>query len=190
MLPVMEGTLHPLAMPVEALDLFAGLLSQVEAGPTEQFYSRMAAAVCRVADMRRAVIFAYDDQRRLVRAMGSHGIDLQLFAGASPTTEQVAVARRALGEDVVVEITDVERELPEEFHHLLEQGLVVCIPMAAGGRWIGVIVADRAADQGPLTGSQRYSLWSLGKVAGLAAGARNAAREHELARRLSERIDF
>ena len=92
-------------MPVEALDLFAGLLSQAEAGPTEQFYSRMAAAVCRVAGMRRAVIFAYDDERRLVRAMGAHGIELALFAGASPTAEQVAVARRALAEDTVVEVT-------------------------------------------------------------------------------------
>src|SRR4051794_20395385 len=188
---MVSEALHPLALPIEALDLFAGLLSQAEAGPTEAFYSRMAAAVCRVADMSRAVIFAYDDERRLVRAMGAHGIDLALFAGASPTTEQVALARRALAEDRVVEVTgDIERELPQEFHHLLLHGLMVCIPMSAGGRWIGGIIGDRASERGPLTDSQRYTLWSLGKVAGLAAGARNAAREHELARRLSERIDF
>src|SRR4051794_16958503 len=188
---MVSEALHPLALPIEALDLFAGLLSQAEAGPTEAFYSRMSAAVCRVADMRRAVIFAYDDERRLVRAMGAHGIDLALFAGASPTTEQVALARRALAEDVVVEVTDdMERELPEESHHLLLHGVMVCIPMSAGGRWIGVIIGDRPAERGRLTDSQRYTLWSLGKVAGLAAGARNAAREHELARRLSERIDF
>ena len=191
MLPVMsDGSTQPVAMPVAAVDLFAGLLSQAEAGPTEQFYSRMAAAVCRVGGMRRAVIFAYDDQRRLVRAMGAHGIELALFEGAAPTAEQVRVARHALEDDVVVEITDVERELPEEFHHLLEGGLIACIPISAGGRWIGVVIGDRSAEQGPLTDAERYSLWSLGKVAGLAAGARNAAREHELARRLSERIDF
>jgi signal transduction histidine kinase len=192
MLPEMsEVTSQPLAIPIEALDLFAGLLSEAEAGPTESFYSRMAAAVCRVADLRRAVIFAYDDERRLVRAMGAYHLDLSLFAGASPTTEQVAIARQALAEDRVVEVTgDIERELPEEFHHLLLHGLMVCIPMSAGGRWIGVIIGDRPDGRGPLTESQRYTLWSLGKVAGLAAGARNAAREHELARRLSERIDF
>src|SRR3954471_4794513 len=96
---------QPLAIPIDALDLFAGLLSEAEAGPTESFYSRMAAAVCRVADMRRAVIFAYDDERRLVPAMGAHGIELSLFAGASPSAEQVALARRALAEDTVVEVT-------------------------------------------------------------------------------------
>src|SRR4051794_1288157 len=105
----------PLGMPVQVLDLFAQLLSEAEAATSEQFYSRMAAAVCRVGVLRRAVLFAYDDERRLVRAMGSHGIELDLFAGASPTTEQVAVARRALADDVVVEVTDdIERELPEE----------------------------------------------------------------------------
>jgi len=181
----------PLAMPVEALDRFAQLLSDAEAGTSEQFYSRMASAVCAVAALRRAVLFAYDDERRLVRAMGSHGIELELFAGASPTAEQVAVARRALADDTVVEVTeDIERELPEEFHPLLMHGVLICIPMSAGGRWIGVIIGDRPQDDGPLTEGQRYSLWSLGKVAALAAAARNATREHELARRLSERIDF
>jgi signal transduction histidine kinase len=181
----------PLGMPVQVLDLFAQLLTEAEAGTTAQFYSRMAAAVCRVGLLRRAVLFAYDDERRLVRAMGSHGIELELFSGASPTTEQVAIARRALAEDVVVEVTDdIERELPEEFHPLLMHGILICIPMAAGGRWIGVIVGDRPADRGPLTDGQRYTLWSLGKVAALAAAARNATREHELARRLSDRIDF
>jgi signal transduction histidine kinase len=178
-------------MPVETLDRFAQLLSDAEVGDSELFYSRMAAAVCSVAALRRAVLFAYDDERRLVRAMGAHNIDLQLFAGASPTAEQVAIARKALAEDVVVEVTEnIERELPEEYHPLLEKGLVVCIPMSAGGRWIGVIIGDRASEEGPLTEAERYSLWSLAKIAALAAAARNATREHELARRLAERIDF
>src|SRR6478609_9481644 len=172
MLQVMppEPPTGPLAMPVEALDLFAQLLSDAEAGTTEQFYSRMASATCRVAALRRAVLFAYDDERRMVRAMGAHGIELELFAGASPTAEQVAVARRALADDTVVEVTsDIERELPEEFHPLLLHGILICIPMSAGGRWIGVIIGDRAAEHGPLNEGQRYSLWSLGKVAALAA---------------------
>lgn len=180
----------PVAMPLGALDLFAQVLSEAEGGP-QRLYSRMAEATCRLGSMRRAVFFAYDDERREVRAMGSHGIALELFDGASPAANSVEVARRALADDVVVEMTgDVERELPEEFHHLLMHGLVVCIPMAAGGRGLGVIMADRDADLGPLTDAQRHSLWSLGKVAALAAGARNAAREHERSRQLADRLDF
>lgn len=187
--PDPDTTALPL-LPVGALDVFASLLSEAEAGPTDQFHSRLAAATCLLANMRRAVIFAYDGERRLVRAVGAHGLGLDLFTGASPTAEQVAVAARALAEDSVVQIEHVERELPEEYHHLLDGGLVVCIPMSAGGRASGVIIADRLAELGPLTGAQRHTLWSLGKIAGLAAAARFATREHELARRLSERIDF
>ncbi len=177
-------------MPVEAVDLFAKLLSEAEAGPTDAFYSRLAAATCLLGTMRRAVIFAYDGERRLVRAVGAHGVDLELFAGSSPTSVQVEVAARALRQDQVIEVEEVERELPEEYHALLDGGLVVCIPMSAGGRGSGVIVCDRLADLGPLTESQRHSLWSVGKIAGLAAAARLATHENELARRLSERIDF
>lgn len=180
----------PALLPVEALDVFASLLAEAEAGPTDQFHSRLAAATCLLANMRRAVIFAYDGERRLVRAVGAHGIGLELLSGASPTAEQVAFAGRALAQDSVVQIEHVEREVPEEFHHLLDGGLAVCIPMAAGGRGSGVIIADRLAELGPLTDGQRHTLWALGKIAGLAAAARLATREHELADRLSERINF
>jgi signal transduction histidine kinase len=184
-----DTTTKPL-MPVEAVDLFASLLSDAEAGATDAFYSRLAHATCLLADMRRVVIFAYDGDRRMVRAVGAYGIELEMFAGASPTAEQVAVAARALRSDAVIEVEHVERELPEAYHPLLDDGLVVLIPMSAGGRGIGVIAADRRAELGPLTNAQRHSLWSLGKIAGLAAAARHATHEHELARRLSERIDL
>ncbi len=184
-----DTTLKPL-MPVEAVDLFAALLSDAEAGATDAFYSRLADATCLLADMRRAVIFAYDGERRLVRAVGAHNLSLELFAGVSPTAEQVTLAADALRDDAVVVMEHMERQLPAEFHHLLDGGRVVCIPMSAGGRGIGVIVADRLAELGPLTNAQRHTLWSLGKIAGLAAAARHATHEHELARRLSERIDL
>ena len=183
-----DTTQKPL-MPVEAVDLFAKLLSDAEAGASDGFYSRLADATCLLADMRRAVIFAYDDERGRVRAVGAHGMALELFADVSPSREQVQLAADALKADAVVEMRHT-RQIPLEFHHHLDGGLVVCIPMSAGGRGIGVIVADRPAEAGALTNAQRHTLWSLGKIAGLAAAARHATHEHEQARRLSERIDL
>lgn len=182
----------PLTASVEALDVFTGLLSEVDAaGPSDGFYSRIAEATCELAAMRRAVIFVYDDDRREVRAVGAHGIDLSLFAELSPNPDTVSIARQALVEDRVVGVTGhVESNLPDEFLPLLEQGTLTCTPMSAGGRWFGVILADRAPDDGPVTDAQRHTLWSLGKVSALAAGARHATRQHELARRLAERIDL
>ncbi len=179
----------PLSAPVEALDLLSGLLAEAEAGTPQAFYSRMAEATCRLASMRRALIFVYDEEQAAVRAVGAHDISLAAFADASPTAAQVALARRALAEDRVVEVSEgVERELPEEFHPFLMEGTLTVTPISAGGRWVGVILADREPAAGPITDGQRHTLWSLGKVAALAATARMATHEHELARQLSERI--
>lgn len=179
----------PLTASVEAIDVLAGLLSEADAGSSDVFWSRLAEATCRLAAMRRAVLFVYEDERRSVRAVGSYGIDLKLFADASPTASQVDLAYVALSQDRVVEVAEhAERELPEEFHPLLMDGTFTCTPVSAGGRWVGVMVADRPREAGKLTDAQRHSLWTLGKLAGLVAGTRYASSQHERAQRLDERI--
>jgi len=63
---------------IGALELFVEVLSQSEAGSTaDDFYDRLCEAVCRLARMRRAVIFRYDSADRRVRAAGSHGMSIE-----------------------------------------------------------------------------------------------------------------
>ena len=182
---------QPRTAPVEALDVFAGLLSDAEAGPTDEFYSRMCEATCRLASMRRALIFVWDEERREVRVAGGHGISLVPFQDAVVTAESAAIAFRALSEDRVVEATGTfESEVPEEFLPLVGDGTLTCTPMSAGGRWYGVILADRPPDTGRLTEAERHTLWSLGKVAALAVSARRATRAQDTAHELSARIDL
>jgi len=182
---------QPLTAPVEALDVFAALLADAEAGATDEFYSRMSEATCQLAQMRRVLIFVYDEERREVVAVGAHAIDLELFSEASVTADSAAIAFRALSEDRVVEVSGgFEDELPAEFLPLVEDGTLTCTPMSAGGRWYGVILADRPPDAGPLTAGQRHTLWSLGKVAALAVSARRATRAQDNAVELSGRIDL
>ena len=46
---------------IDALETFVELLGRVEADPaTDDFYSRLCEATCKLADMDRAVIFRYD----------------------------------------------------------------------------------------------------------------------------------
>ena len=71
---------------------------------SDSFYDRLSEAVCRLAGMRRAVIFRYDETMRRVRAAGAHGMDVAPFAGAHVTVESAPIAARALAEDRVVEI--------------------------------------------------------------------------------------
>jgi len=178
---------------IDALETFVELLSRVETDPSaDDFYSRLCEATCRLADMDRAVIFRYDGARRAVRAAGAYGIDVETFENAQVTVETVQVARDSLVEDRVIEISaeTASEGVPEEFRQLLTESTLVCTPMAAAGRWLGVILSDRKPDRPPLSNSERYLLWSLGKTAALAAFARQATNKQAQARQLQERMDL
>ena len=98
--------------------------------------------------MRRAVIFAYDDERRLVRARRRPRHRPRAVRGRLADGRQARVARRRSRRIASWRSPTLERELPEAFHRLLQGGLLTCTPMAAGGRWFGVIIADRPPDAG------------------------------------------
>ncbi len=178
--------------PTEALGLFVQLLSEVEtATPTSaEFYNRLCEATCRLAHLRRAVIFLWDDARREVRAVGSRSVPLDVFSVTYVSTENVPIARAALADDRVVEAHEhFEEYMPAELVKLLRPRNLVCTPMSAGGQWFGALVAERESAQ-PLSEAERQTLWTLGKVAALASCARIATRQQERARWLSERIDL
>ena len=141
--------------------------------------------------MDRAVIFRYDGARRRVRAAGAYGIDLETFADAQVTVETVQVARDSLVEDRVIELSsELAEGVPDEYRTLITESTLVCTPMAAAGRWLGVILSDRKPDRPPLSDSERYLLWTLGKTAALAAFARQATNKQAQARQLQERMDL
>jgi signal transduction histidine kinase len=179
---------------VEALELFVGVLAQSGPGHVggDEFYAGLCDAICRLAGMRRALIFRYDDASRRVRAVGAHGLDLALFADAHVTVDTAPIAAEALRGDLVVEaIGDLRDQFPPEYAALVEEPLrLVCAPMAAAGRAIGVILADRTLSDPPIDATERQLLWTLGKAAALAAVARIVATEREASRQLEQRIDL
>ena len=173
--------------PIDSLNVFASLLGEVEtATPVGAFYNRLAEAVCRLGSMRRAVVFVYDDVARRVRVVGAHRLDLGVFDGHILAIETAPVAGRALALDQVIEGT--ADDLPEPYATALGIEYFACVPLAAGGRGFGVIIADRAART--LSATEREVLWSLGKVCALALSARLATRAQVDARHLADRIDL
>jgi signal transduction histidine kinase len=178
---------------IEALELFVEVLSQSERNATgDDFYDRLCEAVCRLARMRRAVIFRYDAARRRVRAAGAHGLDLEQFADAHVTVESAPFAAQALREDAVVEVVgDLAGQIPDEYMALFPEPVrLVCAPMAASDRAIGVILADRLMSAPPVEETERHLLWTLGKAAALASVARFVATSSEKANQLEQRIDL
>ena len=183
---------HAPAVRIDALEMFVDLLARVEEdGSSDAFYGRLCEAACELTSMDRAVIFRYDEAQRRVRAAGTHNLPLELFAGVHFTVESAAIARQALEEDRVLDVPGEHAgsSCPRPYRDLLRDGLLVCTPIAASGRWTGVILSDRA-DSAPLSDSERYLLWTIGKVAALATHARIATRNQELAHQLQERIDL
>jgi signal transduction histidine kinase len=80
--------------------------------------------------------------------------------------------------------------VPDEFRSVLVPGRdLVCVPIAAGGRWMGVLLGDRPAGVA-LEDDERHLLWTLGKTAALAASARSATIHMEKAAALEQRIDM
>ncbi len=178
---------------IEALELFAEVLSEAEAVSTgDEFYGRLCEAVCRLTGMNRAIIFRYDSARRRVRAAGAHGMDIELFADAHVTVESAPIAARALSEAAVIEVTgDLRDQVPAEYAALVaEPRRLVCAPMTAAGLAIGVILAERPLSAPPLDEGERDLLWTLGKAAALATVARIATTQIEKAQQLEQRIDL
>src|SRR5439155_25762286 len=130
---------------VHALEAFADLLFALDSAEAATgFYGRLCEATCRLAAMDRAVIFLYDEALRRVRAVGSHGIELDRFADVHVTLADAPIAERALREDQVIEITgNFTAHLPPEAIDFLRDARLVVTPMVAAGRWPGVILSDR-----------------------------------------------
>jgi signal transduction histidine kinase len=155
------------------------------------FYSRLAEGVSRLAGMRRVVIFRFDEVTHRVEAAGGYGVDLELFAGHRVGLESAPAAGQALAEDRVIEVRPPQpHAIAAEFAQLVGDHPIVYVPMAAGGRWPGVILAEPSPGSPPLDDSRREVLWILGKTLALASTARTATFHGERARELERRIEL
>jgi signal transduction histidine kinase len=177
---------------IAALDLLSDVLARIDDDlGSAEFYSRLAEAICRIAKMRRAVIFSYDDARRRVQAAGSYRIALDRFTDAEITVESAPVAREALAGDRVIEILPGNgHKISEEFSELVGDHPIVYVPIVAAGRWLGVILAEPESGSSPLDDQRSDLLWMLGKTLGLASASRIATSQGARAREFEDRIDF
>jgi signal transduction histidine kinase len=177
----------------DALDVIVELLTELdqEPGSGPGFYDRLCAALCRVTDMERASLLLYDEARQLVVPVGSHGIESGILEDIYGTLEETPIAQVALSEDRVVEVHgELERWVPERYARIGGVDTITCTPVSAGGRWLGVVFADRGGGHFTLTEDERHAMWTLGKTAALAASVRIATSQQGRARLLQARIDL
>jgi len=179
----------------DAPDVIVELLAELDKQPAgmggPEFYDRLCTALCSVANMQRAGLLLYDEVRQLVVPVGSHGLDAPLLRDIYGTLEETPIAQVALSEDRVVEVSDdLARWVPERYAHFPGIATLTCTPVSAGGRWLGVIFADRGGSHFEVTEAERHAMWTLGKTAALAASVRIATSQQGRARLLQARIDL
>ena len=179
----------------DALDVIVELLAELDRQPTDGggpgFYDRLCAALCSVASMQRAGLLLYDEARQLVVPVGSHGLEAGLLSDIYGTLEETPIAQVALAEDRVVETDgDLAEWVPKRYAALPGIETLTCTPVSAGGRWLGVIFADRGGTRFELSDAERHAMWTLGKTAALAASVRIATSQQGRARLLQARIDL
>jgi signal transduction histidine kinase len=179
----------------EPLDTMVELLAGLDSDGGEDgraFYDRFCEAMCRLTSMERAGLLLYEEARRIVVPAGSYGFDPELVGGVHGTLEETPIAQRALAEDRVLAMAagELAGQVPDRYAELPGIGSLTCTPVSAGGRWLGVVFADRGGQPFELTERERHTMWTLGKTAALAASARIAATQHERTRLLAERVDL
>jgi signal transduction histidine kinase len=104
------------------------------------------------------------------------------------TLNETPVAQKALKDDDVVVFTDFAEHVPERFRGIVDTKAIACVPVATGGRWLGVIFADQGGEPFELADGERLPLRTLGRAAALVASVEQATRERERAHQLDERI--
>ena len=180
---------------VEALELFVEVLSQSEARPRR---ARRSTTVC----ARRSAGSAHDAPRgdlslrhRAAAGPCGRGVRLRTRAVRRRARDRRVGADRAPGRCARTAwsrwTATIGGQVPAEYAALFPEPVrLVCAPMAAAGRAIGVILADRLLSAPPLDDAERHLLWTLGKAAALASVARSVATQGEGRAQLEQRIDL
>lgn len=170
--------------------MLAGLIAELDsATEAGEFYGHVCEALCGLTAMTRASLLLYDPATRAVRSAGAHGLDAELIGQIEGTLDETPIAQRALAEDRVITATErLERELPPRYADFAGITTITCGPVAAGGRWLGILLADRGGERFEPSQADCQTMLTLGRLAALAASVEIATRQDEHARRLSERI--
>jgi signal transduction histidine kinase len=173
----------------QAIDVLVELLGEYHGAiPAPEFYDSLCAAVCRLTRLRRAALLLYDDAYKAVRAVGSHEVEEEILRHLVGNLNETPVAQEALSADDVIVFTDFAEHVPERFRSVVRTEAIACIPVATGGRWLGVIFADRDGEAFELDEAERLPLRTLGRAAALVASVEEATRERERANQLDLRI--
>ncbi|HJZ37279.1 MAG TPA: GAF domain-containing protein [Solirubrobacterales bacterium] len=179
------------------VEVLVGLLAELDqATESGVFYDRVCQAVVTLTSMKRAVLMLHDETYHSVIAMGRAGVPDDLMKRVGGTLDETPIAQIALEEDRVVEVgvngrgADLAEHVPARYAGLPESAYLICVPISAARRWLGVIFADREGEDFPLEDGERETMMTLGRLAALTASVEHSTEQRESERRLAERVEL
>ena len=122
-------------------------LDSAAAGSPRDFFDRICRGVCELTPITRCALLLYDEREKRVMPAGSHGIDDEILSRLNGTLEETPIAALALAEDRVVVTSALSRAIPERHRGLPGVETLACVPIAAGERWLGVMLCDRGGGE-------------------------------------------
>ena len=177
--------------------MLVGLLAELDqATESGVFYDRVCQAVVTLTSMKRAVLMLHDETYHSVIAMGRAGVPDDLMKRIGGTLDETPIAQVALEEDRVVEVGvngrdgDLAEYVPARYAGVPESAYLICVPISAARRWLGVIFADREGEDFPLEDGERETMMTLGRLAALTASVEHSTEQRESERRLTERVEL
>lgn len=144
-----------------------------------------------MTSLTRAAMFLHDPTLGVSRPVGSHGVEPEVIASVAATMDEMPIAQRVLVEDRVIEVSrNLEFELPARYAGLGGITTITCAPVAAGGNWFGVIVADQGGEDYSLSRVDHQRIHTLGRLAAVAATVERSTLARERERSLDNRIEL
>ncbi len=182
---------HARAAQPDTVETLAALIAELDsATEAGEFHDHVCEALCQLTSLERAGVLLYDPASHAVRAAGSYGVDPDLIEQVEGTLEETPLAQRALSEDRIVSTDDLGTDVPARYARFAGITTLYCGPISAGGRWLGIIVADQGGGRFQMSQDDLDTMLTFGRLAALAASVERATRQDERAQQLAERIEL
>ncbi len=163
----------------------------------ENVWDLICAEVCGLTSLTRSALFAFERSMGTIVPVGSHAVPSDVLERVKNALDEMPLAVKLLAGSPPLDASSnldlarsLEYELPTRYGGPANLASVTCSPLAIGGRWFGLIVADQGGGEYELSSEDQATVITLGRLAAMAATVERSTINQERTRSLEARIDL
>lgn len=175
-----------------------GVIARIEdpARP-ENVWDLICAEVCGLTSLTRAALFTFERSLGTIVPVGSHQVPEDVLGRVKNALDEMPLAVKLLAGSPPIDASSnldlarsLEYELPTRYGGPAMMASVTCSPLAIGGRWFGLIVADQGGGEYEISREDQATVITLGRLAAMAATVERSTINQERTKSLEARIDL